>query len=1092
MDYRVIYCTPFFLAAILMLIVTMVAGSRLRTRGAWYLIFLCLSASVWAGSEGMLYLGLDISLMILITKFQYLGIAPLPPLALLFALSLFGHDSWISRKRLYLFFLIAAAIIFLVWTNSFHNLIFTDQYMVNTGKFPMLGLKHGLLWWVIILYHYLLIAALSLYLLRQMMTSAGFHRSQAGVILASVIVVWVVNAIYVTGNSPVPNMDIGPLAFTLVACAMAWGFFRYNLLDILPVAKSEIFRGLEEAIVVLDVKDRIMDINPSAETMLNVGLAEVVGRDIKQIADDHPQLKVLMGKVESDEVCLFAEGEERVYDLHMSSLKDNKGLKIGQIAVFRDITEKKRTVEALGESEQNFRTFFNTVEELLFILDYEGFISQVNTRVGKRLGYSEDELLGKSILVIHPKERHQEVGRIIEEILRGETRSCSVPLRTKDGHYIPVETYFVKGQWSGKKVLYGICKDISSLKESEEKFYKAFQSNAALMALSTVKEGHYIEVNNKFLQVLGYERDEVIGKTSKELEIFSNIEERLTAVEKLKETGHVKDLEITVRTKNGDERHGLFSVDIIQLQDRECMLTVMIDITELKHMEAQLQQAYKMEAIGTLAGGIAHDFNNILGIILGNTELAIDDLPEWNAARNNLEETKIACLRAKDVIQQLLSFSRKIEQDKKPIKMGPIIEESLKLLRSSIPATIEIQPNIPAELDAIIADSTQIHQVIINLCTNAAHAMQDEGGILQVSLSNVRVELDSVAGSSELKAGEYVKLSVADTGCGIAPEIENHIFDPYFTTKRVGEGAGMGLAVIHGIVENHGGAVSVTSTPGKGTKIDVYLPAIKEGNMDSELVLFESDAKGHEHILFVDDEEQIVQVARQTLERLGYEVSGYTSSIAALDAIRTTPDTFDLVISDTTMPDMTGDTLARKIGEIRSDLPIILCTGYSERISDEKIKPIGVRALLMKPIVKSELAKTIRQVLHHGNDGQRKSRILVIDDEPQIRALLRQMFEREGYAVLDASNGSEGIKQYSNESIDLIVTDLIMPEKEGIEMIFELKRDYPEVNIIAMSGGGRMAPEGYLEVAKKAGAICTFNKPIDREALLKAVAEILN
>lgn len=312
MDPRVGYCTPFFVSAILIFVVALFTYRRRRVRGAWYLTFICLAASVWAATEGLLFLGLDIKSNMLITKLQYFGIAPLPSLALLFAISFFGFESWITRTRLLLLFLIATAIIILVWTNSLHNLIFTEGYTIDSGPFPMLGLKHGLMWWIIIVYHYFLLAILSIVLLRQMFTSTGLHRSQAGLLMAAVTIVWMVNAVYVSGNSPVPNMDIGPVAFTLVAGAMAWGFFRLSLLDILPVAKAEIFRGLDDAILVLDEKDRVIDMNPAAESMFNIGVTEIIGREARQVFDDYPQLHELPDESKQAEICMIIAGHERV------------------------------------------------------------------------------------------------------------------------------------------------------------------------------------------------------------------------------------------------------------------------------------------------------------------------------------------------------------------------------------------------------------------------------------------------------------------------------------------------------------------------------------------------------------------------------------------------------------------------------------------------------------------------------------------------------------------------------------------------------------------------------------------------------------
>jgi len=416
----------------------------------------------------------------------------------------------------------------------------------------------------------------------------------------------------------------------------------------------------------------------------------------------------------------------------------------------------------------------------------------------------------------------------------------------------------------------------------------------------------------------------------------------------------------------------VFPVEItashLTLQGQEVHIAAIRDISfriesekEKIKLEEQLRQSHKMEAIGTLAGGIAHDFNNMLGIILGNTELAIDDVPEWNPARLNLEEIKIASFRAKDVVRQLLSFARKTDQKRKPVKINPIITDVLKLLRSSIPTSIEIRSNIPKESQIIFADPTQINQVMINLCTNAAQAMEEDGGILEISLDSMTLD-ESTAQPNALSLGQYVKLTVNDTGHGIAPEIKDRIFDPYFTTREFGKGSGMGLAMVHGIVMNHDGVITVESEVGKGTTFNIFFPIVSREPVP-EITIDEDLPTGKERMLFVDDEESIVKMGRQRLERLGYKVESTTSPIEALELFRSKPDQFDLVITDLTMPKMTGDKLVKEILNIRSEMPIILCTGFSEKVNGEKAKEIGAFGYIEKPVDKRDLAVAVRRVL---------------------------------------------------------------------------------------------------------------------------------
>ena len=381
-----------------------------------------------------------------------------------------------------------------------------------------------------------------------------------------------------------------------------------------------------------------------------------------------------------------------------------------------------------------------------------------------------------------------------------------------------------------------------------------------------------------------------------------------------------------------------------------------------KRLETQLQQSQKMESIGTLAGGIAHDFNNILHSIIGYTELGLDDAEKGSPLHDNLQEVLIAAHRARDLVKQILTFSRQVDQRLKPLKIQMVIREALKLIRSSLPSTIEINQNISNTCGLVMADATQIHQVAINLLTNAFHTMEDQGGKLDVTLKEIDLDMDDLKDPAMLP-GSYVCLTVADTGAGIDKSILDRIFEPYFSTKEKDKGTGLGLAMVHGIVKSYGGDLRVYSEPGKGSAFHVYLPVIQTRAETKETRVVSPVEGGKERILLVDDEEQIVRMSQQMLERLGYHVTARTSSIETLEAFRAAPDKFDLVITDTTMPNMTGIELARKLMEIRSDIPIIICTGFSEKISADKATAMGIRGYVMKPIVKSELAKKMREVL---------------------------------------------------------------------------------------------------------------------------------
>jgi len=396
------------------------------------------------------------------------------------------------------------------------------------------------------------------------------------------------------------------------------------------------------------------------------------------------------------------------------------------------------------------------------------------------------------------------------------------------------------------------------------------------------------------------------------------------------------------------------------------------DITERKQAEEerekiqrQLLQAQKMEAIGTLSGGIAHDFNNILSPILGYAEIALQTLPPDSPAASDIQEVLKAGHRAKDLVKQILILSRQAEQEIQPLKIQFIIKEVLKLLRATIPTTIQIRQNINPECGAVLADPTQIHQIVMNLCTNAYHAMRETGGVLGLALTPVVLGPDDLITTKiDLQSGLYLQLEVSDTGHGMDKTVLQRIFDPYYTTKAKGEGTGLGLSVVHGIVKSLYGDVSVYSEPGKGTTFHVYFPVVEVGGgKKDDMVAAGQLPKGNEHILFVDDEEVIVQMEQQMLGSLGYQVTPFSNVEEALKTYRTQPNSFDLIITDMTMPKITGLQFAKEVLAVRPDVPVILCTGFSELINEEKAREVGIRRYLTKPISKKDLAEAVRKVL---------------------------------------------------------------------------------------------------------------------------------
>ncbi len=499
--------------------------------------------------------------------------------------------------------------------------------------------------------------------------------------------------------------------------------------------------------------------------------------------------------------------------------------------------------------------------------------------------------------------------------------------------------------------------------------YRTLFENAgdAIFVLDT--KGRILDANRIACERLGYSRKNLFDLNWSDIEVLEenlHIEDRLA---KIFQEGHLI-FETIHKRSDGKKIPVEMSSRVIEYDREKAVLSIARDISERKEAEkekarlqAQLRQAQKMEAIGTLAGGIAHDFNNILTPISGYTELAMRKIPADSKARNNLEQVLTAVQRAKSLVQQILTFSRQEGLQRCSLEIKNIVKEALKLLRASIPSTIEIRSHINSN-GCVFADPTQVHQVMLNLCTNAHHAMRDTGGLLEVGLDDIDLGPAETKNVSDLKPGPYVRLTVRDTGHGIPKNLLDRIFEPYFTTKAEGEGTGMGLSVVHGIVKSHGGDIFLESNPGKGTAFMVFFPRITAKNKTRKLPSYSTDLPGgNERILIVDDETAVTDVMGQMLRELGYRVIFQNSPLEALEFFRSHPFSFDLVISDMTMPKMTGLQMAGKMLDIRPNIPIIMATGNRKEITPQQAAALGIRYFLLKPTTIEDLSRAVRDVL---------------------------------------------------------------------------------------------------------------------------------
>jgi PAS domain S-box-containing protein len=639
-----------------------------------------------------------------------------------------------------------------------------------------------------------------------------------------------------------------------------------------------------------------------------------------------------------------------------------------------DVTERKNAEDDMQKLAREWQSTFDAVGNAVWLLDKNHRILRANRATKEIFGLDPEKVIGRACC---------ELVHGTSSPIPGCPTSCLMNTMQRETMELPMGEKWLEvladpiiddaGNLSG---IVHIVSDITERKENEEtvkeseELYRSL-AEKSLIGTYVLQDGIHVFVNNNAASMAECEPTDLVGTKASAIvhpEDREGVRNNATAMIKGLRTA---PYEFRIITKRGNIRWILESNAPIIFNGKPSVLGSAMDITESKkaeenklRLERQLRQAQKMEAIGTLAGGIAHDFNNILGAISGFTELSMEQIPDDNKAKKYLKQVFTSSRRAADLVSQILTFGRQVEKENRALRVTPIVKEVVKLLRATLPTTIRIEKSLKAEADVIFADATQIHQVIMNLCTNAGHAMQEKGGILGINLITEQIKQGD-ANHNGLNPGQYLKLSVSDEGYGIEPAIIDKIFDPFFTTKKQGEGTGLGLSVVHGIVKQLNGDIAVESRAGQGTAFHIWLPTMQENyHEDTEDVAGDA-VKGQGRILFVDDEEMLLDISKDMLESLGYNVTTARNGIDALNLFKVCPYMYDLVITDQTMPEMTGMELAREIMKIRADMPVILCTGFSRTVNREQAMKAGVREFILKPIIRSRIAETIKRVLHN-------------------------------------------------------------------------------------------------------------------------------
>lgn len=640
-------------------------------------------------------------------------------------------------------------------------------------------------------------------------------------------------------------------------------------------------------------------------------------------------------------------------------------------SLIQQFEERRRSEDEVRRAKEFLENVFKTSGDGLIVTDAHGYIVRINNKALQLFGYPEQEMLGKHIaeFAADNYNDYADMPPNMELLLKKDfIENYESEHQRKDGTWFTAERNIIimkDGEGSPVGAVASI-RDITERKKAEKKLTNLASAieQAEEMIFILDASGAIEYANPAVEKIGGFHREELLGKTpfSGKRGVYDRgftgpVWGKINA-------GHTWSGHISETKKDGSPCE--IDLTIAPVRDATGAIVNFVaigrDVTRELKMEARLRQSQKMEAIGTLAGGIAHDFNNILGAILGYAELSLDETEEGSSVEYNLKQILKSSMRARDLVRQILAFSRKDMEGRKPVNINSIIKEAVRLLRASLPSTIEIRTHISEQAGMVNSNPTQLHQLLMNLCTNAAQAMSGNGGQLVIALTPVFLAEGDSAVNPDMHPGPYVQLTVRDTGTGIDPKIIDRIYDPFFTTKEVGKGTGMGLAVVHGIVKSHEGSIQVESEPGRGSTFNVLLPAVAaqpQEHREEEKPL----PRGSERILFIDDEKNLIDVGKGQLESLGYRVTAMQSSLEALDVFQKDPPAFDLVITDQTMPGITGDNLAKKLMAVRADIPVILCSGYTELVSEDRVRELGIKAFLMKPLKRREMAQVIRNIL---------------------------------------------------------------------------------------------------------------------------------